>query len=47
MFLPSGYESLEVGGTWNLQGVAIVTAIWLVVGLVVTRMTFRWIRRDS
>ena len=47
VFLPSGYETLEAGGTWNLEGVAIVTAIWLVVGLVVTRMTFRWIRRDS
>ena len=28
-------------------GVAIVTGIWLVVGLIVTRITFRWIRKDS
>jgi ABC-2 type transport system permease protein len=47
VFLPSGYESVEQGGTWNLAGVAIVTVIWLVVGLVVTRVTFRWIRKDS
>ena len=38
---------LEQGESWNLPGVAIVCAIWLVVGLIVTRLTFRWIRKDS
>lgn len=47
VFLPSSYEALEQGGAWNLAGVAIATATWLVVGLAVTRMTFRWIRKDS
>lgn len=47
VFLPSGYESLEAGGVWNLEGVALVTAIWLVIGLVVCRVTFRWIRKDG
>ena len=47
VFLPSDFESLEAGASWNLEGVAIVTAIWLVVGLIVTRLTFRWIRKDS
>ena len=47
VFLPSGFESLEQGGEWNLVGVAIVTGIWLVVGLVLARLTFRWIRKDS
>ena len=47
VFLPENFASLEQGGTWDLAGVAIVTAIWLVVGLAVTRMTFRWIRKDS
>ena len=47
VFLPDGFVVLEAGGSWNLGGVAIVTAIWLVVGLVVTRLTFRWIRKDS
>ena len=47
VFLPSYFEGAEVGGEWNLAGVAIVTAVWLVVGLVVTRLTFRWIRKDS
>lgn len=47
VFLPSGYEQLEAGGVWNLEGVAIVTALWLVVGLVICRVTFRWIRKDG
>ncbi len=47
VFLPDAFESIEVGGTWNLSGVALVTALWLVVGLIATRLTFRWIRKDS
>lgn len=47
VFLPSSFEAAEVGGTWNLAGVAIVTGIWLVAGLIAARLTFRWIRKDS
>ncbi|CAN5242934.1 ABC transporter permease [soil metagenome] len=47
VFLPSTFEAAEAGGSWNLVGVAIATGIWLVVGLVVARITFRWIRKDS
>ena len=47
VFLPSTFEAAEVGGTWNLLGVAIVTGIWLVAGLVLARLTFRWIHKDS
>ena len=47
VFLPSNYESEEPGGDWNLIGVFIATSAWLVVGLVVCRLTFRWIRKDS
>jgi ABC-2 type transport system permease protein len=47
VFLPSGFEQLEMGGEWDLGGVAIVTAVWLVVGLVVCHVTFRWIRKDG
>ncbi|WP_213815608.1 ABC transporter permease [Glaciihabitans sp. dw_435] len=47
VFLPSTYEGLEPGGAWNLGGVALVTGIWLVAGLIVCRFTFRWIRKDS
>ena len=47
VFLPSNYEPQEVGGTWDLANVALVTGLWLVVGLVLCRLTFRWIRKDS
>ena len=47
VFLPDNFEGLEQGESWNLAGVAIAMAIWLVVGLIVTRLTFRWIRKDS
>lgn len=47
VFLPSEFASAEQGGSWNLGWVAIVLALWLVVGLVLCRFTFRWIRKDS
>jgi ABC-2 type transport system permease protein len=47
VFLPSTFESLEQGASWNLSGVLLALGIWLVVGLIVTRLTFRWIRKDS
>ncbi|AWB94588.1 ABC transporter [Agromyces badenianii] len=47
VFLPDGWEAAEQGGTWNLAGVAIALGIWLVVGFVLSRLTFRWIRRDA
>jgi ABC-2 type transport system permease protein len=47
VFLPSTFETLEQGGDWNLSGIAIVCGIWLVAGLLVARLTFRWIRKDS
>jgi ABC-2 type transport system permease protein len=47
VFLPEGFESLEQGESWNIPGIAIALGLWLVVGLIVTRLTFRWIRKDS
>lgn len=47
VFLPSTFEAEEVGGTWDLAGVALATSLWLVLGLIVCRLTFRWIRKDS
>jgi ABC-2 type transport system permease protein len=47
VFLPDGFVVLEQGESWNLTGVLIATLIWLVVGLVACRLTFRWIRKDS
>lgn len=47
VFLPESFEVLERGETWDLPGVALVTALWLVFGLIAARLTFRWIRKDS
>jgi ABC-2 type transport system permease protein len=47
VFLPDSFKTLEQGHTWDLSGVLIATLIWLVVGLVLCRVTFRWIRKDS
>lgn len=47
VFLPDTFKAVEQGGSWDLPGVLIATLIWLVVGLVLCRLTFRWIRKDS
>ena len=46
-FLPDGFQQLEVGHAWHLAEVAAALLIWLVVGLVLSRLTFRWNRRDA
>ena len=46
-FLPDGFQQLEVGQAWHLGQIAIALGVWLVVGLVLSRLTFRWIRRDA
>lgn len=46
-FLPEIFEVAEPGETWALGTSAIVLAVWLVVGLVICRVTFRWIRKDG
>ncbi len=47
VFLPSEYAALEQSGAWDLGAVGIALAVWLVVGLVLSRVTFRWIRRGA
>lgn len=47
VFLPSSFEAVEVGGSWDLGRTAIVLAVWTVVGLALARWTFRWQRRDA
>ncbi|MCJ1672033.1 MULTISPECIES: ABC transporter permease [unclassified Rathayibacter] len=47
VFLPANFEQAEVNGDWDLTGVAIALGIWLVLGLIASRLTFRWIRRDA
>lgn len=47
VFLPESFAALEPSGAWDLGLVALVLLLWLVVGLVLSRLTFRWIRRDA
>lgn len=45
--LPDEFALLEPSEAWNLGWIAVALAVWLVVGLVISRLTFRWLRRDS
>lgn len=47
VFLPDELAVLESGGTWDLGSVALWLGVWLVAGLVISRLTFRWNRRDA
>ena len=47
VFLPESFEVMEPSGSWDLGLVALVMGIWLVFGLLLCRVTFRWIRKDS
>ncbi len=47
VFLPENFAAAEQNGVWDLPWVAAALGIWLVVGLVLSLVTFRWIRRDA
>jgi ABC-2 type transport system permease protein len=47
VFLPSDFEAVEPSGSWDLPLIALACGLWLVVGLIVVRVTFRWIRKDA
>ncbi|WP_430644824.1 ABC transporter permease [Agromyces sp. GXS1127] len=47
VFLPEDFAVLEQNGAWELGWVAVALLAWLVIGLVLSRLTFRWIRRDA
>ena len=42
VFLPDSYAAQEPAGTWEHGRIALVLAVWCVVGLVVAVRTFRW-----
>ncbi|WP_026818966.1 ABC transporter permease [Arthrobacter castelli] len=42
VFLPEGWEMAEPGQAWHLGLSAVVILLWLIVGLVVVRLTFKW-----
>ncbi|MFT4233196.1 MAG: ABC transporter permease, partial [Leucobacter sp.] len=45
VFLPEHFAASEPSGDWDLGLVALNLAMWLAVGLVASRLTFRWQRR--
>lgn len=47
VFLPEGFAAAEPSGSWDHPLILLVTLLWLVVGLAVVRVTFRWIRKDA
>ncbi|MFT4212616.1 MAG: ABC transporter permease [Microbacterium sp.] len=47
VFLPDSFAAMTPSGTWEHPLTLLVTGIWLVAGLVLARVTFRWIRKDG
>ena len=47
VFYPSAMETQEVAGSWEHPLTALVLALWLVVGLVLSARTFSWFKRGS
>lgn len=47
VFLPDGFEAIEVGGSWQHGTTALVLSVWLVVGLALSVRYFTWMRRDA
>jgi len=46
VFLPDSFAAAEQSGSWDLPLVALALAVWAVAGLVLTRLSFRWVRRS-
>jgi ABC-2 type transport system permease protein len=47
VFLPDALAAAEPAGSWELGRVALVLALWCVVGLLLCVATFRWQDRDA
>jgi ABC-2 type transport system permease protein len=47
VFLPDGYARQEPAGNWEHGRIALVLAVWCVVGLVVATRSFRWRSRED
>jgi ABC-2 type transport system permease protein len=47
VFLPDELAALEPAGAWELGRIAVVLAVWCVIGLVLCVSTFRWQERGS
>ena len=46
VFLPEHFAAAEPSGSWDLGLVALNLAGWLVIGLILSLLTFRWLRRS-
>lgn len=46
VFLPEHFAGAEQSAAWDLGLVALNLGIWLVIGLVVSLFTFKWVRRS-
>jgi ABC-2 type transport system permease protein len=44
VFLPEDFATQEVAGTWEIEKTAVIIAIWLVAGLIISIKTFKWSR---
>ncbi|MGI8692220.1 MAG: ABC transporter permease [Geodermatophilaceae bacterium] len=47
VFLPDAAQAAEPAGSWELGRIAVVLAVWCVVGLVLCLLTFRWRSRSD
>lgn len=47
VFLPEEFAAIETNGAWDIGPALATVAAWLVIGLVLSRLTFRWNRRDG
>jgi ABC-2 type transport system permease protein len=46
VFLPEHFAAMEPSGDWDPGLVALMLGVWLVVGLVASLLTFKWVRRS-
>ncbi len=47
VFLPDAAQAAEAAGSWELGRIALVLAVWCVVGLALCLLTFRWRTRSD
>ncbi len=47
VFLPDYFAVAEARGSWEHPATALVLLVWLVLGLLVSVRTFRWLRHDD
>lgn len=46
VFYPDAFKQAELGGQWYLDQVFLALVVWVLVGLVVTVLTFKWVRKS-